>query len=70
MRKVKRYKNHSIDSYTFSIEPNDGKTGEVSYISVSKLGGHIVWAERPRAIPNTQISKDEALKIAVMRMNV
>lgn len=64
----KNKKGPSIDSYTFSIEANDGKEGGVLYIAVSKLGGHIVWAERPRAIPNTKISKDEAVKIAQKKM--
>lgn len=61
-------KGANIDAYTFSIEANDGKPGKMIYIGVSKLGGKVIWAERPRQVGDATLSKEEAIKTAQKRL--
>ncbi|RKD33481.1 germination protein YpeB [Thermohalobacter berrensis] len=53
-----------IQSYTFSIAPENEEKERAIYISVSKTGGKVVWMVNPRPVNNPKISVKEAEKNA------
>lgn len=49
-----------IPAYTFSA-----KSGDVEiYAGISKIGGHIVWMEKPRDVTSVSLEEEEAQQIA------
>lgn len=66
--KKKEQKGADIESYTFEIQiSNNGK--DSIYVGVSKKGGKIIWAERPRNVQNKKLSKEEAIKLAMKKLS-
>jgi len=55
----------NIDAFTFSVAPENEEKESAMYISVSKIGGNVVWYVNPRAPESISISDKQAEKIAL-----
>lgn len=49
-----------IESYTFSVDPENEEKEQAIYISVSKIGGNVVWMANPRAVNEISLSVKQA----------
>ena len=50
----------SIESYTFSVAPENEKKEQGMYIAISKIGGNVVWMANPRTVNKINLSVKQA----------
>ncbi|EOD01681.1 germination protein YpeB [Caldisalinibacter kiritimatiensis] len=54
----------NIPSYTFSVAMENEEKEPGLYISVSKVGGKVIWMANPRNVKDIKLSVDQGLKYA------
>lgn len=53
-----------IPAYTMHVFPKQGNSDNEYFMDVSKKGAHVIWMVNVRSVPNSSLSREEAMKRA------
>lgn len=53
-----------IPAYTMRVFPRQGNSDNVYFLDISKKGGHVIWMVNVRSVPNSALSREEAMEKA------